>query len=176
MKFPMHRHQKAPSFITSFAGAASIITTAEEVCSRNASIMRGLYPTRSAIRLHAMIVKPNPVNPNPVMTPRSPLVKWNCVPQTSRIVLRMPNSVPAAISVKKLARNSCRLLFIEVRSLPRLLWKPGRHGKGFAALHAVRSVEIAIQPSLKMAKPDHPTRPRRRFPPYPLRPVLKLLW
>src|SRR5262245_27833327 len=58
--------------------------------------------------LKKTIASPNPHRPLPVIWPNSVWVNPNCLPQSSRIPLRMEKPIPAAISVTKLARNNRR--------------------------------------------------------------------
>ena len=86
MVVPTARHQNAPGWPKILnIGVARIVTMAETKCSRNVMVIRGAYPQRSAKRLKKMMVTPNPVRPNPVMTPSSVWVKPNWVPQSLRI-------------------------------------------------------------------------------------------
>src|SRR5258707_1114796 len=56
-----------------------------------------------------MIVIPKPTRPPPVIVPSSDCVKLNCFPQSARIAPRTENPMPAAISVRKLAKKSIML-------------------------------------------------------------------
>ena len=67
--------------------------------------------------LNTMIAMPPPTKPIPVIVPSSCFVKPNCVPQSPRMAPRTAKPKPAAISVKKLAINSARLLFMRKASL-----------------------------------------------------------
>src|SRR5687767_12535581 len=57
-----------------------------------------------------MIVTPNPTRPPPVIVPRSDLVNPNWAAQSRRMAPRTANPMPAAISVRKLARKMRRWL------------------------------------------------------------------
>src|SRR5262245_42032608 len=82
------------------------------------------------------MVTPKPARPKPVMPPNSVFVKPNWSAQSPRMAPRIEKPMPAAISVKKLARKSGRLLFIQVG-----VERPGWWFPLQPAMQAGRSVE-----------------------------------